>query len=344
MLRWLSILQFPLVFLPLCVYGLGVFGSDFDVLAGRLFIGLFVSLIVLDRFMSGLVSKLAGTWAERLLAIVATLLAGVAYRPLHLGYWDEHSVSQALAICALGIVSWGVSRVAAASVGSEARAAGPAIQLGPALVLIGLIWGSAWFYPMLPLLGLAAAFALRAATLSPARVASRAGSAFEVRFGAFEAMATVCIGVDAWLVVWDYQWITEWAPQLTLLFTVSGIAYALPSRARGVALAVGALNFCVAVAQPSWVLNPLHAAAVGLALGALLARILAPDAADGSAPCSVPRTGRRSPLGGLAFFWVLGLVLGLGLYQNLAHAGWRALLLLPAVALALRLRRARMSS
>ena len=55
-----------------------------------------------------------------------------------------------------------------------------------------------------------------------------------------------------------------------------------------------------------------------------------------------PRAGRPArfacPPGGWTAFWVLGLVLGLVLYQNLAFAGWRAVLLLPPAALAWRAR------
>jgi hypothetical protein len=325
MLRWSAILQFPLLYLTLCVYGLGVFGSDFDVLAGRLFIGLVVGLSVLDRWASPWLGRLAGSRWELPLALVTVVLAGVAYRPLHLGYWDEHSTPQAAAVVALGLFSWALSRLAAVEVAGEVPRP---TELAGALLLIGLAWASAWFYPMLPFLGVGALAALRApGGRQPSAAAAGAGRR---RLGAFEALATVCLAVDVMLVLWDYQWVPTWAPLLGLSFALAGVGYAAGRRAEGWILGAGAVNFGAAVVSPAWVLHPGHALLVGLALGALLGRIQ--RAAERG-------TGRGAPLGGFTGFWILGVVLGMALYQNLAFAGWRALLLVPAVLLALRDRR-----
>jgi hypothetical protein len=331
MLRWSTLLQFPLLYLSLCVYGLGVFGSDFDVLAGRLFIGLVVGLCVLDRWASAAVGRLAGSTWQFALVLLTVLLAAVAYRPLHLGYWDEHSTPQAAAVVALGLCSWALSRLAAAElVGSTPRAG----ELLGALLLIAGAWASAWFYPMLPFLGVGAIAALGAAAAPSDAVPREGGS--RGRLSAFEGLVTVCIAVDLFLVLWDFQWLPNWAPLVGLSFALAGVGYSAGRRAEGWWLLVGALNFGAAVAFPEWVLHPGHAALVGLALGALLSRVL-----HGA---SEHRCAGRAPLGGFTGFWILGVVLGMALYQNLAFAGWRALLLVPAVALGLLDRRRPRSS
>ncbi|MCB9915977.1 MAG: hypothetical protein H6828_12680 [Planctomycetes bacterium] len=316
-MRAFALLQLPLVYLPLCVYGLGVYGSDFDAWSGRLFLGLLVGLLALEALVGRRVARLAGTWAETAVGLAAALVAGVAYAPLHLGWWDEHATSQAAGVCALGLLAWSAARLAAAP---RDRALAPR-EVAGALVLVGLVWSTAWLYPLLPLLALGVALGLGAAV----RPRPRGDAALEARFGGFEAWAAVLLGVDLFLGLWDGRWIATWAAPLGLAFALAGLRVGGRQQGGGW-IVIGALNFAAAALWRAWGPHPLHVMLAGFALGGLLHYVLGLGRVEAPA-----RRLLRAPLGGFTVFWVLGVVLGLALYQNLAFAPWRLVLLLPAL-------------
>lgn len=312
MLRRFAALQFTLVFLPLCVYGLGVYGSDFDAASGRLLLGLFLSLPLIDLLLGARLERLAGTGWERVLVLATVLLAGWAYAPLHLAYWDEHSTRQALRLSIFGLCAYAVSRVA--SVAREGDKVGrPEPSRGGALVLVAAAWASAWLYPLAPLLAtglILAAYAQRPST------APRPGGPSRARVGGFEALAAACLGVEVFLPLWDYQWLGGGALLLAASLVGSALGYSAPARLARLWSGLAVAAALGAALAPELVISPLHALLVGPALGALLAR--------------VERLGPyRAPLGGLSVSWFLGVGLGLALYLNLYWAPLRLVLLVP---------------
>ena len=316
MIHSLARLQFPLLYLPLVVLGLGVFGSDFDAPSGRIFITLFLALLVLDFTLGRRVERLAHGAAASWIALLAIPVAALAYRPVHLSYWDEQSTSQAAAYALLGVFSWAVSRIGA----GRARPPSGAPPFAPAAALgvLGLSWLGAALYPLLPTLALGGVFAGLAVAVSGESAGSPPAAAERsARTGGLAAWGALLLGIDLFLVVWDYRWDSAWAPHLALAFAAAALGWVLARRFGAVLLGLGAANFLLAALVRPFVLEYSHSAIAGLALGALLARAL-----GGS-------------LGRWTVLWTVGLGLGLALYENLAFAGWRALLLLPPLFLVL---------
>lgn len=332
MSSWLLLLQFPLLYLPLVILGLGVYGSDFDVLSGRLFLGLIPTLALLDHFLGKWLERRAVGTLATVLLLLGVLAAGVAYRPLHLAYWDEHSSSQAATFVLLGLLSWSASRIGAGRL--RLQPAPGKLGLAGALVLLGLAWWSAALYPMMPTLMLGAGLALAAAlgplTGEPRCVSAPRALVLPDRWWTWGALL---LGIDAWTCVWDYQWVPAWSGQLMVLFVAAAVGLFASRRVGSLLLALGVLNFVLAALVRPWGIEPAHALFAGLALGVLLRRSLADD--DGAA------VGGR-PLAGFSAYWVLGLVLGLALYQNLSFNALRLLVL--AIPLTLFWREARRRS
>lgn len=314
MTSWLARLQLPLLFVPLVLVGLGVYGSDFDVPAGRIFIGLFLCLPVLEVALGRRVERLANSPAASWFALAGIPVAALAYRPVHLAYWDEHSTSQALGFALLGLWSWGIWRIGAGRTRPEEAASTGSAAV--ALVVLGACWLSAALYPLLPVLALGAVFAVLAVAFAGDQAAPAPDEeSASGKNGALVTWGALLAGIDLFLVVWDYRWVPSWAPHLALAFGAAALGWMLASRYGGVLLALGAANFLLAALVRAWVLEYPHSALAGLALGVLLAR------------------SARGSLGRLAVPWTVGIGIGMGLYGNLVIAGWRGVLLLPALLL-----------
>lgn len=323
MFSWIAILQLPLLYLPLMVVGLGVWGSDFDELPGRLFIGTFLLLPPIDLLLGGRWERAARGLPGTLLPLLGVLLAGIAYRPVHFGFWDEHSFAQALPFCALGLVSWGVSRAGVARLREDG--AGAPAALAGALLALGVCWLSTALYPLLPTLGLGAIFAALVVAWAPRAPEASAPPRWRPpRTTALLALGALLLGLDLFLVVWDYRHDSRWAWHLFAAFAAAGAGALLGRRVGPVVLWLGAINFALLAVHRPWVLQIAHSIVAGLALGVLLERTVRRGTSEGAG---------RIPLGAWSVFWGLGLVLGLTLYQNLAFAGWRVLLLLPPLVL-----------
>lgn len=330
MFNWIAVFQLPLLYLPLMAVGLGVWGSDLDEPAGRLFLGTFLALPLLDALVGRLWERVARGVVGTLLPLLGTLLAGAAYRPVHLGFWDERSAGQAALFCALGLVSWGVSRAGVARLREDGAGARPAFAA--ALVLLGACWLASTLYPLLPTLALGALFALLVVAWR-----SRTGEVSgeprwtPPRTTSLLAFGALLVGLDLYLVVWDLRFEVAWAWQVGGALAAAGIGVLLGRRLGEAALWLGGASFLASVLWRPWVLEPAHAALVGLALGVLLARTVRRGSREGR--------GGRFPLGAWSGFWLVGVVLGLSLYQNLAFAGWRAVLLVPPLLLVVLARR-----
>jgi hypothetical protein len=329
MLAHLALLQLPLLYLPLVVIGLGVYGSELGQTSGRVLVGGILLLPVLDRLLGARVERGATRLSATVVLLGGAVLAALAYRPIHLAYWDEDSTSQAALYAVLGVVSWFASRVGAGLVRarSDEGARGPAL----ALVCLGAAWLPALLYPLAATLSLGAVLAFAAAatvgpTASGGSIAGETGSARLPRYVAF------LLGVDVLLPVWDFQWVACWPAHLGVSLVAAAAGYALAGRLGRALLVAGVAGFLAAVLHPPFVLHLAHAALAGLALGWVLHAVLA----------IARRRGDGShPLCGLTRDWSLGLVVGIALYQNLAFAGWRAALLLPLLLLLPRARAAR---
>jgi hypothetical protein len=327
MSSWIAVLQFPLVYLPLMVMGLGVFGSDFDELPGRLFIGLFLCLPILDRYLGKSVERATRGIVGGALLLVGVILAGLAYRPVHLGYWDEHSASQAFGFCALGLASWAIHRLGAARI----RASGSFSPkpLAGALLCLAPVWLSASLYPLLPTLGLGALYTAIGFSggKAGASVPRRNRRWRSLAFGSLVSWGALLVGIDLFLVVWDCRLDTRWGWHLFAACIAASVGAIAARRWGGVLLGLGAANFVALVLFPAWVLCYGHSILAGAVLGVLLEGAALTDGD------SEERGG--APLGYWPLFWFLGLALGLGLHENLAFAPWRVLLFLPPIALAI---------
>jgi hypothetical protein len=283
----LAALQFPLLYCFGVLVGLSVYGVDFGSVRGYLYVvPLLLGPVVLPRLGTGPLGWLRRH--ARPLAAIGVVLGAVAYRPLHLGFWDEQSLVQAAAVSGLGLVSLVVGWLAVTQASSHPGQT-PA-PLAGALAIVAVFFLLARWYPLIPILGaalcLASAVTLQWDPVEPA-VGPRAG-----RTPLLSALAFY-LAAELGQVVWDLGVDSSWGPQLALAFTMAtlvAMAWWL-SGARVVANAPGRPRFVVGIGaaalvlaaavsvatawQPSFVLHPLRQALLGLALGGLIVAVFA---------------------------------------------------------------------
>lgn len=293
----LAVLQFPLLFCFSTLIGLSVYGANFQSAVGYIYL---IPLLLVPVLLPRLGQR-PHAWLRRharVLAAAGVVLGAVAYRPLHLSFWDGQSVAQAVAVSAFGVVSVIVSWLAV-SEAPEGQGNG-SWQSAAVLTLVAALFLLVRSYPMIPLLG-AALFLAPAVTLrwepggpAPARSANR---------HVFVKALAFYLAVELGEVVWDLGVDSAWGPQIALSFLAAatvalvlgragegapsaaapGLRYA--RRAGVIALAITIAVGLVTALHPVFVLSPLRQAVLGLALGALLVATLARalGARDGSA-------------------------------------------------------------
>ncbi len=294
----LVVLQFPLLYCTGVLVGVSVYGVNFSLAGGWLYlIPLLVPPAVLPRLRPPALDLLRRS--ARPLAAVGVLLGAAAYRPMHLGFWDERSLAQAAAVCAFGVISSVVGWLALAHLAHHpARTPAP---LAAALAAVAAVLALARWYPMITLLGaalcLAPAVALRWEDAEPPAREARRRTLF---LGALSFYLAAELGEAAWDAGVD----SAWGPLLAvalLTAAAAGLAWWFAAkRFAGVAshpwLAAGAGVAALAVAgtasaltawRPALVLAPARHALLGLALGGLIVAVFARTAVPGAAAAGV---------------------------------------------------------
>ncbi len=316
----LVVLQFPLLYCTGVLVGVSVYGVNFGLVGGWLYlVPLLLPPAVLPRLGPSALDRLRRS--ARLLAATGVLVGAAAYRPMHLGYWDERSLPQAAAVCAFGLISAVVGWLALAHL---ARHPGhtPA-PLAAALVVIAAFFALSRWYPMITLLGaalcLAPAVALRWEDAEPPVPRARRRTLF---LGALSFYLAAELGQAAWDTGVEASWGTLVA---VALLTAAAVAVAwwcagerltaatghpwFAAGAGAVALAVAAAASAVTAWRPAFVLDPSRHVLLGLALGGMIVAVLARTAVPGRAAAGVQ---------GVWLAFVLGLAVS-AVYSALAR-------------------------
>ncbi len=262
--------------------GLVVFGGDFHSPSGYLYlIPLLILPVAAPRLGPG-----PQHWLRRhaRLVLAAGLVIGVlAYRPLHLGLWDQHSLLQAAALAAFATLSLAACWLAAGdiSVGDPLRP----WHLAAALAILAACYYVTHWYPDASLL-----FAALFLALGVAHPWRQDLSAVPARLGWFDFLDVAGFAVAAALTdyVWDVDTDPAWGLQVALAFLAAALAvFARSWPRRRPAAAPGAFDpvgcaslFLAAIASvatavdPGFLLHPLRQVLLGLALGALVGAVV----------------------------------------------------------------------
>ena len=326
MTSYLALLQFPFLYLTLLVVGFGVYGSQFDTLAGGIYIAFAVGLTGFMPFAR----KLTENCSDARLALITgfgVVCAIAAYRPMHLGYWDERSAIQALWLAGTGLSSMLVSFIGAHRV--RKLSTGHRNAQAFALLCFGIVWLTAFEYAMLPLLLLAVVFALCCAVRGRETPTPKPEALAEIPAGWLGYGAFV-VALDVGVMVFDFALVRAWAPHLAICFACAAAGLRI-SAGRPVAapifFSLGVINFVVATLHPPFALHPMHTVFAGFALGAVFARLLR-DRYDPE--------GDERMLKNADMFWFLGLILSYVFMRNLNLLHWRIILVIPFLLLAVR--------
>ena len=324
MIHYLLLFQFPFLYCVTIALGLVVYGSDFDELAGKLYLVPLLLLPILHWFVAKLIKPLSSTLLTSILMILTALVALLAYQELHFAYWDEHSLAQTIKLVVLGILSYLSSVVA--SIRLQAWRGNHRIACAGAWVVLGLCWMLAFYFPMSSLLVMAAIMAV--ASLWSVADANELQLVQYKKTPELRPMKYLVfvLAMDLSLVVWDYQVNTGWAWHLSGAFIVgalgSWLAFNSLSKYFWLIMFIATANFIVAVIWPTYILHYMHSSLVGLCLGWSIA-------------CLITSRSSFSPIlmvsSAMPLF--LGLAIGNLFYANLAYVHWRIVFLLPLLAL-----------
>jgi len=283
----LAILQFPLLYCFGVLVGLSVYGIDLASVSGYLYVvPLFLAPAVLPRLGAG-----TFRWLRRHVRVLVTLgvaLGAVAYRPLHLGFWDEQSLAQSAAVSGLGLVSVVVGWLGVTQVSNHPGRT--PMALAGALAVVAVFFFFSRWYPLIAILG---ATLCLAPTVTLRWDPEVAGVAPRTERTPFLSALALYLAAELGQVVWDWGVDSSWGPQLALAFVTAALVAMVwwlagprvtanaPGHPRIVARAgVAALVLAAAVSvgtawQPSFVLHPLRQALLGLALGGLIVAVFA---------------------------------------------------------------------
>ena len=316
MSAWFALLQFPLLYLPILVWGLSVYGSDFDGPAGNLALAGVVLLPATFALLRGVARELSGRAEVRALMLAGVLLAAWVYRPMHLGWWDEHSAARAAGMAVLGVLSllaalMGGARIASQDPARRARGR-TAGWLG-----VAAVWAVSSWYPMFAVMGVGAGLAAASILGSAERAASVIRP--QRALVPLPHFTLFLVAIELGLPVYDWQTLPGWAPCVAWATAAAAVGAALArlggARMVRAILAAFLVSALAAGLAPGFALHPLHTLATGLALGAVL--------------FALERPGERAPLTGASVWIALGLVFAHLATQNLAYGDVRLLLLLP---------------
>mgnify|MGYP001823182999 CR=1 FL=1 len=324
MIHYLLLYQFPFLYCVTIALGLVVYGSDFDELAGKLYIIPLLVLPVLHWFVGKRIRPMTSLVASSIILLVGAIVALFVYQKLHFAFWDEHSLTQTIMLLVLGILSY-LSSVLA-SIRLQAWQGTHRSASASAWLMLGLCWPLAFYYPMSSLFVMAVILAIA----SFWHVASSNDLQW-VQYKKITALRPVkylvfVLSLDLGLVLWDYQVNTGWAWHLGGAFVAgalgSWLAFNATNKNYWPILVIAIVNFVTAIIWPAFVLHYLHSAIVGLCLGWCITYLM--NAGANFSPILV--VSSAMPV-------FLGLAFGNLFYSNLAHVYWRVVLLLPLLVL-----------
>ena len=320
MIHYLLLYQFPFLYCITIALGLVVYGSDFDEVAGNLYLIPLLLLPLMHWFVVKLLKPLASVAVANTVLLAGALVALLTYRQLHFSFWDEHSLLQAIFMSCLGLLSYLASVVASIRLsmwqGDHRRA-----SVGAWLIL-GLCWMLAFYYPMSSLF-------VMAVILAVASLWVVSGS-LDIETLRFEKMSSArpvkyllfLLMLDLSLVVWDYQVNTGWAWYLSGAMIAAALgcwlAFKSTNKHLYLILIVAMINFVSATIWPGFILHHLHSTLIGVCLGWSIGYLV-----------NAQGVRKHLPVISAAMPVFLGLALGYAVYANLAYASWRVVFLLP---------------
>jgi hypothetical protein len=324
MIHYLLLFQFPFIYCVIIVLGLVVYGSDFDEVTGNLYLVALLLLPALHWFVARLLQVLASAAVATLVLIIGALVALLAYKQLHFTFWDEHSLSQAIELSLLGVLSYLASVIASMRLAAwegNHRLAG-----GAAWLVLGLWWMLVFYYPMSPLFVLAVILAVSSIWTVTGSVDWES-----LRYRKFAGARLVkyllfILMMDLGLVIWDYQVGTGWAWQVSSAMLAAALgcwlAFNAANKHMHLVMIVAITNFIAAILWPLFILHHLHSALIGLSLGWCIGYLIHSQ----GTPKPLTTVAAALPV-------FLGLALGYAVYANLAYAYWRIVLLVPLLIL-----------
>jgi hypothetical protein len=327
MINHLAYFQFPFMYLLALVMGLVVYGSDFDSIVGWLYVALLLLIVIAHKRVWSKRWAMASGNTGTFVSVIGAVVGIWVYTPLHMDYWDEHSLGQAVGMVILGTCSYLLSVIAAAKINAHPNPCGHCAVW--ALIITGAAWSMAVYYPMIVVLFMVFIFIIAGLWWRPlpsvdsAKITDISAADVIARYAVF------LLAIDLGCIIWDYQVNTAWASYLGVAFIAAALGYFFKSvqhsdRVEQAIYALALANFALAVLWPPYLLWMLHAIAAGFALGYLL-------------PKAVLQSDYQShsvfSMGWMVWFF-MGLVLSNAWYANLQWAATRLVLLLPFVLLA----------
>ena len=333
MLNHLLYFQFPFMYLLALVMGLVVYGSDFDGITGWLYLAPLLLLTILHRRLWAMRLTMASGNATTLVSAIGIVVGIWVYTPLHMNYWDEHSLNQAVGMAILGVCSYLLSVVGAVKINNQPTSC-PRCAIA-ALAIIGALWWPAVYYPMIVVLFLVIVFIIAAIWSRPLISAALVSASAEKSKDTFAVdviarYAVFILAIDISSVIWDFQVNTEWALYVSISFMAAAVGNYLKSscrsgRAEQTVYALALVNFMIAVVWPPYLLWIAHAALAGIALGYLLPNAMSQSDSPTHSIWSM----------GWTVWFFMGLAMSNAWYANLQWAATRLVLLLPFVLLAI---------
>lgn len=319
MISHLLWLQFTLLYLPLLAASLAIYGADFEHPSGDLYLWTPAIVAALHFVLRAFGRPLARREIAGPVLIACAVVVAIAYRPLHMSWWDERSTQQALRVLAVGVASVTAAAIGAFRVTDEG---GPRAGRAAVAVLAMAAAGcTTLLYPLMPLLSLAPIFAAGAAA-KERDDAPPAPRAHVTPFGGWHRYALLLFVLELSLPLWDLQTDARWGAFYGV--ALAGFALGLHATRRFPVAAVclpalGAVAVAASVVDSRLVVCPATSAVVGAAAGWVAFPVL--DAA--------PRDARPACLRWITPLWILAFVMGFALSGNRAFLELRALLWLP---------------
>ena len=228
MLAYLAYFQFAFLYLLVVAIGLVVYGSDFKGIAGWIYIIPLLVLTVAHHWVWPLRQQLSSAKGIRIVCGTGAVVALLAYSPMHMGYWDEHSLWQAVLMAGLGICSYLLSIIAAAKITPVTTTPQTtSYRNSPVwvLALIGLFWLLAKQYPLVVLLCLALVFIISAFWLPPPEQTGGVKLPAKSRSDPFAKYTIFLTAIDLSCVVWDFEIDTRWAWYVAVGFLAAAVGY-----------------------------------------------------------------------------------------------------------------------
>lgn len=319
MISHLLWLQLPFLYLPLLVVGLAIYGADFEHPSGRIYLWTPVVLAVLHFVLRHFGRALARRDIAATLLIACAVAVAIAYRPLHMHWWDERSTSQAVRVLVIGVCSVLASQVGARRVNlAGGPRSGPAAGAFAALALLAT---AGMLYPLFALFALAPLMATGAA-VDAQQVDGLRTSAPAARFRGWRRYAVLLFALELSLPLFDFQTDPRWALFFGLGLLGTALGVVLSGRRPFIAILLpvfAAASVAASALDSELIVSPSRAVLVGSAVGWLLHPLFEAPARDGEPA----RLSWCTPL------WMLGLLLGFVLSANRAFLELRLLLWIP---------------